>query len=206
MPCRSLATRDDYTRWVERLLSVPLSAKTVRNHHSLVSDAMRSAVRAGLVTNNHAEGIRIETPDADDLDEMVTLTDAEVVAFVTATPEHWRPMVVFMFGTGVRWQEAAALKVGDVDLDRQQARIQRAWKDTGEQGTSSANPSPRGPAERSCSSMAPLRRSGPWSTGANLTRSCSPTPAAGRCGTPTSPSRRGHRAAHVIAGDIPRPW
>lgn len=129
-----IATRDDFTDWVTRMLTVPLSAKTVRNHHSLVSDAMRSAVRAGLIPANHAEGIRIETPDEDDLDEMVTLTDTEVVAFVTATPEHWRSMVAFMFGTGVRWQEAAALKVKDVNLEQQQARIVRAWKDTGGAG------------------------------------------------------------------------
>lgn len=130
----SMATRDDFAAWIQRLEAVPLKTKTVRNHQSLVSDAMRSAVRAGLIPANHAEGIRIEAPDADDLDEMTTLTEAEVVTFIRATPEHWRPMVAFMFGTGVRWQEAAALHVGDVDLARQEARIVRAWKDTGGNG------------------------------------------------------------------------
>jgi integrase len=138
-----MAARDDFAAWVNRLKAVPLSAKTIRNHHSLVSDAMRSAVRAGLIPTNHAEGIRIETPDEDDLDEMVTLTPAEVVTFVQAVPEHWRPMVAFMFGTGVRWQEAAALKVGDVDLDQQQARITRAWKDTGGNGHQLGKPKSR---------------------------------------------------------------
>ena len=131
-----LATRDDFAAWVNRLEDVPLSAKTIRNHHSVLSDAMRSAVRDPKIPliNNLAEGIRIESPDEDDLDEMVTLTPAEVGIFVAAVPEHWRPMVAFMFGTGVRWQEAAALKAGDVDLARQQARVVRAWKDTGGNG------------------------------------------------------------------------
>lgn len=128
------ATREDFQAWVNRLDAAGLAAKTIRNHHSLISDAMRSAVRAGLIPANRAEGIRIESPDDDDLDEMVVLTDAEVVQFVQATPDHWRPMVAFMFGTGVRWQEAAALRVGDVDLERKEARIRRAWKDTGGAG------------------------------------------------------------------------
>ena len=129
-----VATREDFQAWVQRLDDAGLGAKTIRNHHSLLSDSMRSAVRSGLVPANHAEGLRIESPDDDDLDEMVVLTEPEVVQFVTATPEHWRPMIAFMFGTGVRWQEASALRVGDVDLGRQEARIVRAWKDTGGAG------------------------------------------------------------------------
>ena len=125
-----MARRDDFAAWVQRLEAVPLSRKTIMNHHSLVSDAMRSAVREGLVAVNFAEGIRIATPDVDDSDEMVTLSYAELWRFVQATPEHWRPMVLWMFGTGCRWQETAALQVGDVDLDGGTARIVRAWKDT----------------------------------------------------------------------------
>lgn len=141
----SLATRDDFAAWVNRLAATVvgknsdgtdklMSAKTITNHHSVVSDAMRSAVRAGLIPANHAEGIRIASPDEDDADEMTHLTFPEVWAFIAATPEHWQPMVTFMFGTGTRWQEASALKVQDVDLDRLQARVVRAWKDTGGNG------------------------------------------------------------------------
>jgi len=126
----TLATRNDFAAWVNRMSDDGLAAKTVRNYHSLVSDAMRSAVRAGLIPANHAEGIRIHSPDDDDTDEMTHLTFPEVWAFIAATPVHWRPMVTFMFGTGVRWQEASALKVGDIDLERLQARVVRAWKDT----------------------------------------------------------------------------
>ena len=130
----ALADRAAFAAWINRLAEDGLSAKTIKNHHSVVSDAMRSAVRAGLITQNHAEGLRIESPDEDDADEMVTLTVDEVARFLAATGEHWRPMVAFMFGTGVRWQEAAALKVRDVDLERLQARIVRAWKDTAGNG------------------------------------------------------------------------
>jgi integrase len=126
----TLLTRDDVAAWVNRLAAAGLAAKTIRNHHSVLSDAMRSAVRAELVPTNRAEGVRIATPDVDDHDAMVTLTQPEVWAFVAATGEHWRPMVLFLFGTGVRWQEAAALQVADVDLEARTATIRRAWKDT----------------------------------------------------------------------------
>lgn len=139
----TMVDRDACAAWVNRLAEAGLSAKTIRNHHSVLSDALRSAVRAGLIPANPAEGIRIETPDEDDTDEMVTLTLPEVWQFVTCTPQHWRPMVVFMFGTGVRWQEAAALKVRDIDLDAGQARIVRAWKDTGGNGHQLGKPKSR---------------------------------------------------------------
>lgn len=130
----ALAGRDDYAAWVNRLDDAGLAAKTIRNNHSVVSDALRSAVRDGLIVANHAEGLRIATPDEDDHDEKTYLTFPEVWTFIAATPEHWRPMVTFMFGTGVRWQEASAIKVRDVDLDRLQARVTRAWKDTAGNG------------------------------------------------------------------------
>jgi len=126
--------RDACAAWVNRLAEAGLAAKTIKNHHSLLSDALKSAVRDGKLPVNHAEGIRIASPDEDDADEMVTLTMPEVLDFIAAAPEHWRPMIAFLFGTGVRFGEAAALQVGDVDTALRRARIVRAWKDTGGNG------------------------------------------------------------------------
>src|SRR3546814_13201071 len=35
---------------------------------------------------------------------------------LVALPEHWRPMVLLLVSTGLRWGEAAGLKVGRLDL------------------------------------------------------------------------------------------
>ncbi len=128
-----LLDRDTIAAWVNWLAKEGLSAKTIKNHHSLVSASLTSAVRAQLIPTNFAEGIRIATP-TDEGEEMVTLTLTELWAFINAAPEHWRPMVMFLFGTGVRFGEASALQVGDVDVDAGQARIKRAWKHTNGHG------------------------------------------------------------------------
>ena len=128
-----LLDRDVIATWVNGLAKEGLKAKTIKNHHSLVSASLTSAVRAQLVPTNFAEGIRIATPE-DEGEEMVTLTLFELWMFINAAPAHWRPMVMFLFGTGVRFGEASALQVGDIDLDAGQARIRRAWKHTNGHG------------------------------------------------------------------------
>jgi integrase len=129
----NLLDRDTIAAWVNWLAKDGLSAKTIKNHHSLLSASLTSAVRAQLVSTNFAEGIRIATP-TDEGEEMVTLTLFELWTFINAAPDHWRPMVMFLFGTGVRFGEASALQVGDIDLDAGQARIRRAWKHTNGHG------------------------------------------------------------------------
>lgn len=128
-----LLDRDAIASWVNWMGREGLSAKTIKNHHSLLSASLTSAVRDQAIPTNYAEGIRIAAPEQEG-EEMVTLTLAELWQFINATPEHWRPMVMFLFGTGARFGEATALQVGDIDLAIGQARIRRAWKHTNGNG------------------------------------------------------------------------
>lgn len=142
----TLLTEDDVAAWVNYLdkdRTPPLARKSIANRHSLLSAALRSAVRADLVTRNVAEGVRMPTRDADD-GEMVTLTLPEVWQFVAGAkkPEH-RPLLLFLFGTGVRFGEATALRVRDVDVDNGLARIRRAWKHTDGNGHKLGTPKSR---------------------------------------------------------------
>jgi integrase len=135
----SFLNRDAVAAWVNWMAREGLSAKTIKNHHSLLSASLTSAVRDQLIPTNYAEGIRIATP-TDEGDEMVTLTLVELWEFINAAPGHWRPMVMFLFGTGVRFGEASALQVSDVDLDAGLARIRRAWKHTNGHGHQMGRP------------------------------------------------------------------
>lgn len=128
-----LLSRDLVAEWVNWMAKEGLAAKTIKNHHSLLSAALTSAVRDQLIPTNFAEGIRIAAPEEQG-EEMTTLTLTEVWEFINAAPPHWRPMVLFMFGTGVRFGEVSALQVGDINLDVGQARITRAWKHTNGHG------------------------------------------------------------------------
>lgn len=146
------ATRNQYRRYLRRdiepiLGPLPLSAvnetalsvwvqslagsgKTIANKHGFLSGAFAGAVRAKHITSNPCEGRRLPSRHSDT--EAVFLTPPEFALVRDTVPEHWRPFTVFLVTTGMRFSEATALRVGDIDLEERTARIVRAWKYTGE--------------------------------------------------------------------------
>lgn len=124
---------DTVKAWVgrqKRVVTVrgtPTSAKTIANAHSLLSQALAAAVEKGHLTTNQARGVTLPSGVRE---EMVCLTHAEFARLIHATPDHWRPLVATLAGTGVRWGEATALRWSDLDLDADvpQVTITRAWK------------------------------------------------------------------------------
>ena len=127
--------RDAVALWVNRLTATGMAGKTIKNRHSLLSAAMASAVRDGLLPANPARGVRI--PRTEHMRrEMVTLAHEEFAQLLDHIPEGYRPLVILLVATGVRFGEATALTVGDVDLKgkRPSARIRQAWKYTGGNG------------------------------------------------------------------------
>ena len=130
-------TRDDVSRWVleARLLNGEKPApKTLRNWHSLLSDALSSAVERGTLTANVAKGVKLPRMDADAGEDMVFLTRDEFDILYAATPAQWQPLVLLLVLTGIRFGEATALTVGALDRKTHSARIHTAWKQSGKQG------------------------------------------------------------------------
>jgi integrase len=133
----STLTRDDVKRWVleARLLSgAPPAPKTLRNWHSLLSDALSGAVERGVIPANVAKGVKLPRADAEAGEEMVFLTRAEFDELYAETPARWQPLVLLLVLTGIRFGEATALTVGALDRGAHSARIHTAWKQSGKQG------------------------------------------------------------------------
>ena len=128
-----LVTRDAVADWQRDLAAAGLSAKTRRNYHALISSALNDAVMRELIPANRAKGIRIGDDDERPGREKVFLSPGEVAVLVSATPAHYQPFVVTLVGTGLRFGEATALQVGDVNLDATPPTltVARAWKRTG---------------------------------------------------------------------------
>lgn len=104
--------------WVARLLAgepgrKPLSVKTVHNCHGVLHTVLAGAVDQRLIRSNPCASTKLPKRVHR---EMRFLTDPEVGRLLTALPAHWRPMVLLLVATGMRWGEAAALRVGRVDL------------------------------------------------------------------------------------------
>jgi integrase len=97
------------TEWVRR----PLSPKTVRNTHGVLHKLLGAAVGQRLLRANPCSQTRMPKVVHR---EMRFLTEPEIGRIAAAVPGHWRPLVLMLVATGLRWGEAVALRVQDVDL------------------------------------------------------------------------------------------
>jgi integrase len=99
----------------------PLAEKTIRNAHGVLYAMMQDAVDNRLIRGNpcYRTGLpRVRFREQRYLDE------AEIGRLVEATPTHWRPQVVLMLSTGLRWSEAAGLRVKNVDVLARTLRVE----------------------------------------------------------------------------------
>lgn len=99
-----------------------LAPKTVHNCHGLLFSIMQAAVVARRIRINPCAGTNLPKREPH---EMRFLTEVELARLLTALPKHWRPLVLLLFATGLRWGEAIGLRVRFVDLlaGRPQLRV-----------------------------------------------------------------------------------
>lgn len=125
-------TEHTIAQFVHGLTDAGASGKTVKNKHGFLSGAFGGAVRAGHLQANPCEGRRLPRADDGD-DDAVFLTPDEFATLRDEMTERWRPLTTFLVSTGMRYSEATALTVGDIDADTGTIRINKAWKYTGTQ-------------------------------------------------------------------------
>lgn len=124
------ATRDDVAAWVRDQEAAKRTSKTIRNHHALLSAALQRAVDDGMVDRNVGARARIARTERR---EMTFLTPDEFAVLEERAIPHYRPLLRFLFGTGLRIGEAVALRVRDVHPEFSPATVTvaRAWKKGG---------------------------------------------------------------------------
>lgn len=139
-----MLTRHTVTKWVADMRRTPVtrgatagrppSAKTIRNAQALLSAALQRLVNEDVIPRNAAKAVPL--PKDATTREMRFLTPDEFARLHAAIPADYQPFVTTMYGLGLRFGEATALTVADIDLDVAQpvARINKAWK-AGENGT-----------------------------------------------------------------------
>lgn len=133
-------TKQDIGRWIAWQEAQPsarsrkanglVSAKTVRNYHSLLSAVLSAAIEAKHRPDNPARGARLSRGQKH---EAVFLTPNEFAVLLHFVPAYYKPLVAFLAGSGTRWSEATALEKRDVNLDvaPPTARVTKAWKKGG---------------------------------------------------------------------------
>lgn len=121
-----LVTRDHVAAAQNKLTARGLKPKTIANARGLLAAAIVAAQTDGLIDHNPCRGLKIARTA--DPDEMVCLDYAEFNRLHKAIAEHYRPLVLFLVGTGTRWGEATGLRVADVHLADETVSITTAWK------------------------------------------------------------------------------
>ena len=122
-----IVSRDDVVAWVREQEKSGASAKTIKNKQTFLSTAFKRAVLDGEITRNPAEAVRITRTERR---EMTFLTPVEFQVLLERVTVYYRPFVAFLYGTGMRFGEAIALRVQDVHLDDAPptVTVARAWK------------------------------------------------------------------------------
>jgi integrase len=102
--------------------------KTVRNIHGVLHNVMALAVREGLIPSNPCVGTRL--PEGERRKVMACLTEQQLGHLFAQAPEYWRPLIVFLAGTGFRWGEAVGLKVKYLDLFSREVTVRETLNPT----------------------------------------------------------------------------
>jgi integrase len=123
-------SRTDVSKWVNGLAAKELSGKTIRNVHGFLSGALNEAVRQKLISENPCAAMRMPTTSHKST-EMTFLTREEFADLYELVDPHYQPLVLTLVGTGMRFGEATALMVADVDIEHSSLRVRQAWKKTG---------------------------------------------------------------------------
>lgn len=106
-----------------QMLDNGLSPRTVRLTHAILRNALKQAVRWGILRSNPADNVDLPKQQAR---EMKTLSQDEAQRFLEAIePDPYHVLMATLLGTGMRPSEAAGLRWSDVDLIGRRLHVQR---------------------------------------------------------------------------------
>lgn len=123
----SVLSRADVAAIVNSMDRAELSPKTIKNVVHMLSAAMNYAVDEGLIARNPCRRVRLPKAGLNK-HEARFLDYAEFAAILAEIPDHYKPLVTFLVGTGLRWSEATALQSKHVDIHNGTVKVRQAWK------------------------------------------------------------------------------
>lgn len=121
------ADRKHVAAWIREQEAEGFASKTIKNRQTFLSTALAYAVEDGLLNRNPAARAKISQTERR---EMTFLTPAEFQVLLARTTPHYRPLLMMLFGSGLRLGEVTALRPADFQLDDVPATVTvaRAWK------------------------------------------------------------------------------
>jgi len=159
----TLITRTHVTTLVNDLDRAGRAAKTIKQTVHLLSTCLGLAIDEGHLTANPCRRVRLPSAKLEAV-EARFLSYEEADHLVWAMPMHYRPLVVFLLGTGMRWSEATAIETRHVNMTAGTVRVEQAWKRVPGEGMVKSTPKTRkskrtvNPATMALAAVKPLLR------------------------------------------------
>lgn len=132
-------------KWITEL-GTRRSPATVAEAHRLTSAVLRSAVRNRLIAFNPCESIRLPRRRRQDTADQIISREELRNTLLPAAPERYRAIIATAAGAGLRWGEAAGLRLDALDLKRGRLSVIRTVVEVG--GHTSFKPYPKSSAGR----------------------------------------------------------
>ena len=132
-------------KWITEL-GTHRAPATVAEAHRLTAAVLRSAVRNRLIAFNPCEGIRLPKRRRQDTADQV-ISRAELRnKLLPAAPAQYQAIIATAAGAGLRWGEAAGLRLDALDLNRARLSVVRTVVEVS--GHTSFKPYPKSSAGR----------------------------------------------------------
>jgi integrase len=124
---------EDVAEWIS---SIRLSAASVQYIHRVFSLVMELAVRGNRIPRNPAYGVRLRKVAKSEKrfltrDQVFALADAAAQYPIPEIGQQYRVLILVLAFCGLRWGEAAGLKVGRVDLLRRRLKVKETLIEVG---------------------------------------------------------------------------
>jgi integrase len=149
-------THGSVVEWIKWMQGRGKAPKTISKEHGLLSAAMSTATRRGLIPRNPCEGVKLpKNRRVGDDGEDITMDDYRAIRDLM--DPYFRPFVDFLVGTGCRFSEATPLVAKDfrLDLETPLVFITKAHKLGGEENPARYVGDPKSKKSRRRVSMAP---------------------------------------------------
>jgi integrase len=120
-------TTKEIREWLTSLLAEGLSPATVRTYRQILGQVLNQAVGDGLLLSNPVDGVK--APMVRPRRQMFLSAD-ELKMLAKATGDY-EALIWFLGWSGLRFGEAAALRVGRVDSGRRRVRVEESVTEVG---------------------------------------------------------------------------
>lgn len=107
----------------------------------LLRKMLQAAILDKRITTNPTFGIELEVPDAKHPDELAPPTDEQFQRIRACLPEYYWPLIDFADETGMRWGEYTDMRLCNVDLDADTAKVKEVLSEA--EGVLFRQPAPK---------------------------------------------------------------